>query len=96
MYGFGRLTEEQIEWFMDMLRSGRTWSNGLVGHLTYAYRDGQFVSEAQDLREPEMGPWVKTYTEDGFRERLSQEMFVEWVHRPLVARIEAWHEEHGA
>ena len=81
---FEKLTEGQAERFITKLKDGLVWSNNLVGRQTYYYEDGRFVSEFQDIREPEYGPYVKDYSENEFREMLCERLFPSHVHLSLT------------
>ena len=85
---FEKLTEAQVERFIEKLKNGLEWCNNLVGNQTYYYADGRFVSEFRDIREPEYGPYVKEYSEDEFREMLRERLFVSHVYQPLTWRLE--------
>jgi hypothetical protein len=81
---FDKLTESQVERFIQQLKDGLVWSNNLVGRQTYYYEDGRFVSLFQDIREPEYGPFVKEFSEDEFREMLREQLFPSHVHLSLT------------
>jgi len=82
------LTKDQVERFIAKLKDGLVWSNGLVGHDTLRFDGGCFLSEFQDLREPEYGPYVHSYSEEEFRAYLLSHLFPDFVHRSLVRRLD--------
>jgi len=81
------LSDEMIGAFIGRLRSGMVWNNGLVGNLTFFYREGRFVIEGRDIREPDLGPYVSSYTEDEFRALMRTWKFPDFVHRWLVREL---------
>lgn len=85
---FEKLTEAQVERFTQQLQDGLVWSNNLVGRQTYYYEDGRFVSEFQDIREPEYGPYVKEFSKEEFREMLRERLFVSHVYQSLIWLLE--------
>ena len=85
-----KLTDDMVDVFITRLKQGWTWSNGLVGHESFRFQDGQFIRECQDLREPEYGPYTSTYGESEFRTYLGKTSFVDFVHKRLVSELSAW------
>jgi hypothetical protein len=90
---FERLSKELVELFIDYLRHGHLWNNGLVGSETLRYAEGVFISEFRDIREPEMGPYVRTYSEEELRQYLRDKRFPDYVYRPLVKTLKTWQGE---
>ena len=80
------LTPEQIGAFIRALKSGMVWTNGLVGSITYTYRDGQFIKTVQDRREPD-APIETTYTENSFWTHLEKRSFPDFVYRSLAEKL---------
>jgi hypothetical protein len=83
------LSDEMIEAFMGRLRQGMLWSDGLVGPHTFRYRDGRFVIEGREMREPDEGPYLSSYTEDEFRALMRGWKFPDFAHRGLVRELSA-------
>jgi capsule polysaccharide modification protein KpsS len=85
-----KLTDEQVEAFIRALKAGFFWNNGLVGNISYSYRNGKFTSSIQDMREPNDNPYIKTYNEAQFRTHLQKTSFPDFVHKSLAEKLKAY------
>ena len=84
------LSEETVRRFVRALRGGLVWSNGLVGSETLRYADGCYVREGMDMREPDVGPFVDTMSEDELESYLHRQRYPDFVQRSLLRRLGAW------
>lgn len=85
---FETLSDDQVDAFISKLRQGMVWTNGLVGHITLYYKDGQFIWEGRDTREPDVPPVVRRYSEEEFRAYLQKTRFPDFVYKHLIDRLQ--------
>lgn len=89
-----KLTEEQVDRLILQIRAGDSWSNGLVGHEQLYYRDGKFISEFRDRREPDP-PTFREFDAAGLRTYLLMQSFPPWTHEALLQRLAPGSEPRG-